>query len=105
MPSVQPVGVVPPPPGVTPNFVNPERKYWTANHAIVITGLGISTSFLAMRLFTKIHVQRNFGFDDGMVFLFCSTGAENKLIVIRNSFYCRRLGELIARLRPVPLAS
>lgn len=59
------IGAIPPPPGVTPNFVNPEHK---GKEIIVLGILGIvcSTLFLLMRIYTKIRINRSFKSEDGI---------------------------------------
>ncbi|KAI9827437.1 MAG: hypothetical protein M1832_004786 [Thelocarpon impressellum] len=57
------VGASPPPPGVTPNFVNPVFKYGGTTPLCVIFMI-LSTIFLAMRLHTKINIVRKFGIED-----------------------------------------
>ena len=58
-------GPVPPPPGVTPNFENPEQG---GRHVIVLgfVGIPITFAFLIMRLYTKARINRSFGSEDGM---------------------------------------
>lgn len=59
------MALVPPPPGVTANFVNPEQG---GKHVVVLglVGIPISTLFLAMRLYTKARINRSFGSEDGI---------------------------------------
>lgn len=56
---------VPPPPGVTPNFVDPETR---APVVIVFSAisLGLMWPVLATRTYTKVWILRSFGWDDGM---------------------------------------
>lgn len=58
------IGAIPPPPGVTPNFVNPEQK---GEEIITLGILGIvcSTLFLLMRIYTKLRINRAFKSEDG----------------------------------------
>ncbi|KAI9761537.1 MAG: hypothetical protein M4579_000928 [Chaenotheca gracillima] len=60
------VGSAPPPPGITPNFVNPER---TATDAltILIVSVTISGLFMIMRLYTKGVLLRKFGWEDASI--------------------------------------
>lgn len=52
-----------PPPGVTPNFVDPETR---APYAIIAhtIALSLATIFVAMRMYTKIWITRSPGWDD-----------------------------------------
>ncbi|XDG03564.1 hypothetical protein ABKA04_003179 [Annulohypoxylon sp. FPYF3050] len=57
-------GVVPPPPGVEPNFVNPENQMG-GNIAIHTVFLTISTFSVIMRIYTRLRVSRvSLGVDD-----------------------------------------
>ena len=59
------MGAIPPPPGVTPNFVNPEHR----GKEIVtlgILGMVCSTLFLLMRIYTKSRINRAFASEDGI---------------------------------------
>lgn len=54
-----------PPPGVTPNFVNPQ----TIAPAIVAIGVVmaiLTVSFVLLRLYSNHHAKRKFGIDDCM---------------------------------------
>ncbi|KAK8038329.1 hypothetical protein PG994_015096 [Apiospora phragmitis] len=59
-----PVGAIPPPPGVTPNFENPEDILHTINLAAQILSIVIMTSFLALRVYVKVKVAPPFLLDD-----------------------------------------
>lgn len=62
-PVVTPPEIYPASPGVVPNFTNPHVR--TGGHIVVSSGfLPLSTLLLALRLYTKIHVMRAFGWDD-----------------------------------------
>lgn len=53
-----------PPPGVTPNLVNPPVywfKEWTLTAAVSIT---ITTLFIMMRIYTKLFLIRNHAWED-----------------------------------------
>ncbi len=54
---------LPPPPGVTPNFVNPESRAG-ANIALHTTCLTLVTIFFAMRIYTRKFISRWIGWDD-----------------------------------------
>lgn len=56
-------GLVPPPPGVTPNFTNPlsnQNKIIDVN----IAGLVFVLVFFAMRIYTRTFITRSLGWDD-----------------------------------------
>jgi hypothetical protein len=57
------VGAFPPPPGVTPNFHNPES---IAYRVIVASVLGpvVAIPLCILRLYSKRYVLRNTGYDD-----------------------------------------
>lgn len=57
------VGAMPPPPGVTPNFDDPES---IAHRVVAISVLGaaIAIPVCLLRLYTKRRILRNFGWDD-----------------------------------------
>ncbi|MCJ1461458.1 hypothetical protein MMC07_000055 [Pseudocyphellaria aurata] len=67
------MGVIPPPPGVTANFVNPEQK-GKEIYTLGILGIISSTLFLLMRIYTKVRINRSFKSEDVCVVLawFCS---------------------------------
>ena len=57
---------IPPPPGVTPDFVNPQSR---ANSFVI--GSAICTSFLLtivlMRIYSRLWISRSFAVDDGQL--------------------------------------
>ncbi|KAH7111788.1 hypothetical protein B0J11DRAFT_447438 [Dendryphion nanum] len=60
------VGVIPPPPGIMPNFINPP----SLQHNILITNIVLSTVsalFVALRFYTTGFVIRSVGVDDYMI--------------------------------------
>ena len=59
------MGPIPPPPGVTPNFDNPEQG---GRHVVILglVGIPIAFLFLALRLYTKSRINRSFGSEDGI---------------------------------------
>lgn len=59
-----PVGAIPPPPGVTPNFENPEDVLYTINLVSQILSMVIITVFLALRVYVKMRVAPPFLLDD-----------------------------------------
>ncbi|KAK7966885.1 uncharacterized protein PG986_001162 [Apiospora aurea] len=59
-----PVGAIPPPPGVTPNFENPEDILNTINLASQILSIVVMTVFLALRVYVKTKVAPPFLLDD-----------------------------------------
>lgn len=58
------ISPIPPPPGVTQNFVNPERK-GEEIYYLGIVGMIFSTLFLILRIYTKLRINRQFGSEDG----------------------------------------
>ena len=58
-------GAVPVPPGETydPDFSH--QYLYIENRAVVISGVIFCTVCLGLRVFTKISLIRNFGWDDG----------------------------------------
>lgn len=52
-----------PPPGVVPNFVNPHNMY---TQIVVSDGVcfGVATVVVALRLFTKVRITHDMGWDD-----------------------------------------
>jgi hypothetical protein len=57
------VGVLPPPPGVIPNFEHPESQVYRLVITIAIL-LPVTTLVLFLRVYTKRVIVRNFGTDD-----------------------------------------
>ena len=57
------VGALPPPPGITPNFVNPYSAQ-TAIIAVLVACLVITTVLVASRLYTKLCVIKELGWED-----------------------------------------
>lgn len=65
-------GVFPPPPGVEPNFTNP---IYRSAGIVLLTAIFVplSTSFLAIRIYTKVHIIKVFGLED------CQYSEKNQL--------------------------
>jgi hypothetical protein len=59
------VGVVPPPPGVTPDFDYSNPWLWEVNMVLISVGLVLSFIFLVLRIYTKTKILRKFGWEDG----------------------------------------
>lgn len=57
-------GAIPPPPGVTPNFIDP-HKVTGGVVPVSAVFLTLSTIALGLRLYTKIGVLKMFGKEDG----------------------------------------
>jgi hypothetical protein len=57
------VGALPPPPGVNPNFENPESQGYRVILTIVIL-FPMATIAVFLRVYTRIVIVRNFGIDD-----------------------------------------
>ncbi|KAK8111999.1 uncharacterized protein PG998_008456 [Apiospora kogelbergensis] len=68
MPPPGPVGAVAPPPGVTPNFENPDDVLHTVNLVAQILSMVIMTPFIVMRVYVKLRVAPPFLLDDSRVF-------------------------------------
>ncbi len=56
-------GVLPPPPGVTPNLADPESTGWSLILASVL-GLVVAAPFWLLRLYTARCIIRRFRTDD-----------------------------------------
>ena len=58
---------LPPPPGVTPNFVDPESQ---ANLFVSVTAVCIALMLpiVIMRLYSRVCITRSFAIDDGPLF-------------------------------------
>jgi len=57
------IGALPPPPGVTPNFVDPDYN----GLQIIISGIIFSIlaiSFLVARMYAKYYLLKQFNYDD-----------------------------------------
>ena len=54
-----------PPPGYVLDFENPTRKMDTETYWVFGVGVAVCTMFLIMRLYTKIHIARQFLAEDG----------------------------------------
>ncbi|KAK3367966.1 hypothetical protein B0H63DRAFT_490071 [Podospora didyma] len=59
-------GMLPPPPGVTPNLVNPESSGWKLIVAGVVCPV-FATLFLGLRFYTSKYILRKFHADDWLV--------------------------------------
>lgn len=57
------IGGLPPPPGVTPNFVNPEN-HTAQGHAVFIMCLVLSTIFVVLRTYTRFILLKSHGWED-----------------------------------------
>ena len=58
------LGVLPPPPGVAANFVNPESISWKLVDTLIV-GIAISTPICLLRLYTSRWIVGRFHLDDG----------------------------------------
>ncbi|KAI9707759.1 MAG: hypothetical protein M1836_000721 [Candelina mexicana] len=56
-------GMIPPPPGVVPNFINPTHRTGTAIACNVVC-LTLALVFVGLRLWTKTFIIRSVGWDD-----------------------------------------
>ena len=57
------IGGLPPPPGVTPNFENPESVSGQA-HLVFVMCLVFSTLFVMLRMFTRLILFKTHGWED-----------------------------------------
>lgn len=60
---------LPPPPGVTPNYVDPVN-HDASTIALHTTLMTVGTAMVGMRVYTRARILRNFGWDDA----FCIAG-------------------------------
>ncbi|PVH95288.1 hypothetical protein DM02DRAFT_537692 [Periconia macrospinosa] len=60
-------GGMPPPPGVTPNFENPEKMVWTASIVTQALCISIVGAIVALRLYVRIHIIRMFQLEDWLI--------------------------------------
>ena len=56
--------VLPPPPGVTPNFIDPETRAPQVRICLALS-LALMWPVVAARLYSKAFMLRKFGWDDG----------------------------------------
>lgn len=59
-----PEGGLDPPPGVTPNFDNPDRMVWTASIVTQALCISIVGLIVALRIYVRIRILRSFGLED-----------------------------------------
>ncbi|RJE18980.1 hypothetical protein PHISCL_08688 [Aspergillus sclerotialis] len=59
-----PSGVVPPPPGVTPDFDYSHPRLYRSNMVLISVGQVFSTMSLLLRVYTRVHILRKFETDD-----------------------------------------
>ena len=52
-----------PPPGVTPNFIDPPSIHLEASIALVIC-LAVTTPLVWLRLYTRLYIMKSHGLDD-----------------------------------------
>jgi hypothetical protein len=89
------VGVIPPPPGVTPDFDYSNPWKFKTDLVIVGVGLSLSTLCLAMRIYTRACLLSKFGWDDGISAFFFFVPATNRasgLLTFLNSVNDYSLG-------------
>ncbi|MCJ1458495.1 hypothetical protein MMC28_008868, partial [Mycoblastus sanguinarius] len=58
----------PPPPGVTPNFINPENQLAVINPTLIIC-LSVATIFVWLRIYTKFLINKSHGDEDYTSFI------------------------------------
>ena len=59
--------VLPAPEGYEVNFENPPQVGAIPGYFVTGFGIALAASFLTMRLYTRLAITRNFGFEDGTV--------------------------------------
>lgn len=52
------------PPGVVPDYMNPEDVYWTLNIVLTTICVFFVTLFFIVRIYVKRTISRNFGLED-----------------------------------------
>ena len=57
------MGALPPPPGVKPNFVDPEN-FHPAMIATIVFCLALTTLLTVARVYTKLFISKTHGWDD-----------------------------------------
>lgn len=57
------IGVTPSPPGVAPNFIDPESQAQT-NLVLLTLFLTLTTLFIIMRIYTRMFITRWLSLDD-----------------------------------------
>ena len=60
----EPVGYLPPPPGLTPDFDNPHDDGYTANIVGLSVCSGVATLFVLTRGYVRIFIHRRILFSD-----------------------------------------
>lgn len=63
------IPVAPPPPGVTPNFDNPEGSKFKI-YSVSLAMCSSATLVLLLRLYTRFYLLRTYGLDDCMYMRF-----------------------------------
>lgn len=66
-PRTENVGVIPPPPGVTPNFIDPPSLRQVVLNTNIILSI-VSAIFVAFRLYTTGCILHSIGVDDCTIF-------------------------------------
>ncbi|EOA90941.1 uncharacterized protein SETTUDRAFT_102236 [Exserohilum turcica Et28A] len=77
------ITIMPPPEGYVVNFENPQRRLTTASYTLFIVENILALLFLAQRLYTKIHLMKQFQIDDVLIIIawMCSVATQALLIV------------------------
>lgn len=66
--------VLPAPDGYEVNFDNPPQIGAIAGYFVTGFGIALAAAFLSMRLYTRLAITRNFGYEDGTIdrlLIFC----------------------------------
>lgn len=65
-----------PPPGITPNFENPETKA-PQLISVVVGFLTVTSFFVLLRVYTRIYISKAFGIDDCKAYMRSRRGCAN----------------------------
>jgi len=74
------IGMIEPPPGVTPNFANP-TSLLKSHIAIHTVFLGLGTICLAMRLYTRKFIHRKLALDDCKLGAIPTPGRDESMLI------------------------
>lgn len=60
-------GGMDPPPGVTPNFDNPDKTVYTASIVTQALCISLVGAIICLRLYARIHILRSFELEDWLI--------------------------------------